>query len=471
MSLDIGWPDVWRFAIAIGLLMLLGRGVLTLFVRDLALGSIERLALSFLIGAGGVSLLSFWLSPFFTVISARWLVSLVTCGLVLCAWWRRRGAAARPDSVTRPRDAAPAWVRTMLWTGIALQCAALIVVAAHTPLGWDGLINFEMKARMAFLNEPSGRVPFEYLSDPSRTWSHPGYPLLVPLTEFWIYSWIGAAHQGLVKLLFPAFYLSLVGLFYGISSRLMPRSLALLGCVALGLLPSLAIGPGAAMTGYADVPLAAAAFGAVSFAYLALRTGARDYFVLAALLSALAVWTKREGTLIAAYVLVAVVLARTVQAHRDGRRPMQALAGTWWLLAVPAIVAGPWLWLQRRYGMTDHDFSPVTLGILSANLSRLPAIVRLVARELLLPGHWALLWPAFGMTLLLAGRRLRDGAEQFLLGAVVVPMALYTSVFLFSSWTVFAEHVGTALPRLIIPLAPIALFVTIRHLRACLAAA
>jgi hypothetical protein len=41
-------------------------------------------------------------------------------------------------------------------------------------------------------------------------------------------------------------------------------------------------------------------------------------------------------------------------------------------------------------------------------------------------------------------------------------------IFVFSSWPDFTEHVGTALPRLIIPLAPVALFSTVCHLGDCL---
>lgn len=470
MNADISGSDATGLVLALGLLLCLGRAILALSVREIALGRTEVWALSFLLGAGGISLLIFWLSPVFGIVPARWLLSLITVGLVLLASARGRRLPPRTNDakLASNRGVEPRWLQRALSVAIGVQCAALVLMALQTSLGWDGLINFEIKARIAFANRPSGRLPLAYLSDASRAWSHPGYPLLVPLTEFWLYSWIGYAHQGLVKLLFPAFYLSLGGLFYGVSSRLMPKSHALLGWFALGLLPLPAIGPGAAITGYADVPLAAAGFGAISFTYLALRTGIRDYFVLAALLSSLAVWTKREGALLAAYVLIAAVVARAVQARREERPPFATAGTVWWLLAAPAIVAGPWAWLQRGSGVPDLDFSPVTLGTLSANVSRLPIVVRFLARELVLPGHWGLLWPAFAMTLVLSTRRLRDVSERFLLGAVLIPMGLYTSVFVFSAWPTFTDHVGTALPRLLISLAPVALLVTIRHLRECL---
>jgi hypothetical protein len=465
VSINASWSEVFGIVAAISLLLLLGRALLTLFVREIRLGWPEVWALSFLLGAGGVSLLLFWLSPLFSVVPARWLVSMTTLGLALFAWLRSAKHRRRTDGALGVPGGEPRWILAALSVGIAVQCIALTVVALQTSLGWDGLMNFEIKARMAFANQPSGRIPLEYFSDASRPWSHPGYPLLLPLTEFWTYSWIGHPHQGLIKLLFPAFYLSLAGLFYGALRRLLTQRDALLGCFALGLLPSLAIGPGAAITGYADVPLAAAGFGCVAFAYFALRTGARSYFVVTALLSATAAWTKREGAILAVYVAVAVTIVQAVRAHREGRSLTTEMRHVWWLFVGPALAIGPWWLLQSWYSVPDQDFVTVTLSGLHANISRVPVIAGLFAHELIRPGHWGLLWPAFAVTLMLSVRRLRDGCELFLVGAVLLPMGAYASSFIFSAWSRYTEHVGTALPRLLISLAPVALAVTICHLR------
>ena len=470
MSLDATWREVGGLAIALGLLLLVGRAVLSLGARGLAGEWPERLALSFLVGAGTISLLGFWLSPLFGLVPAQWLLSLVAVGLAVVAWRRRRTVPHTSSSAsTAPLDTAERrWLTKVLTAGIALQAAALLFVAMQTSLGWDGLLNMELKAHLAFVNEPSGQLPPGYLSDESRVWSHPGYPLLVPLTEVWLYDWIGRPHQGLIKLLFPIFYLSLAGLFYGALRRVMLRTPALVGCAALGLLPMLAIGPGAAITGYADVPLAAVLFGAVSYGFFALRGGDRTDVALAVLLASLALWTKREGAVLAAYVVLALAGARAAGALHRGQTPFDAARRGLALLVVPALVAVPWTLMQRLHGLPDPDLSPVTVGTLAANVSRFPAILQLLARELTLPGHWAALWPAFAFTLVLSWRRLREPAELFLAGAVVVPLAVYATIFVFSSWPEYTEHVGTALPRLVIPLAPLALFATIRHLRASL---
>ena len=414
-----GRAEVLGLIMAFVLLLVLGWSVLALCVRVIELRWTERWALYFLLGAGAISLLTFWLSPLFSLIPVQWLLSVVTIGLGLFTYWRRGGQRA---GIALPRfdDTQPRWLSELLILGIFVQCAALVLVALQTPLGWDGLMNFELKARIAFANDPAGRLPLAYLSDTSRTWSHASYPLLVPMTEHWVYAWVGSAHQGFVKPLFPAFYLSLAGLFYGALCRMMPRSPALAGVFALGLLPSLAIGPGAAISGYADVPLAASAFGAVAFAYLGLRTGARDYFVLAGLLLSVAVWTKREGLILAAYVIAAVVTASIALARQRSSVPM--VRGVRWLVLTPAIVAGSWEWLQRMVAAPDGDFLPVSFETLWSHISRVPIIAGLLGRELVLLGHWALLWPVFAVTVLLSIPRLCDTSERFLVGAVAIPL-------------------------------------------------
>ena len=79
-------------------------------------------------------------------------------------------------------------------------------------LGWDGLFVWEFKARLAAIS--GGSIPQTYYQDPARAWSHPDYPLLLPLSEAWIYMWLDRPDQHLVKILFPLFYVAMVGLLF-----------------------------------------------------------------------------------------------------------------------------------------------------------------------------------------------------------------------------------------------------------------
>jgi hypothetical protein len=454
MIVNASWGEIAGAFTAMALLVLFGRIMLALFVDERALHWTERWAASLLVGSAGVSLTVLWCGPLFDLVPVRWVVCLLMLGAGVLARHRRR-RLPRLDASIPPEEIG--WVDLALSAGIALQGLALLTMALQTSLGWDGLMNYEIKARILLDNQPSGRFPLSYLSDQSRVWSHQGYPLLVPLTEFWVYRWVGGAHQTLVKLLFPAFYLSLAGFLYGALRRTGGRRIALAGCLALGFVPSLAVGSGAAIYGYCDVPLAAAVLGSSAFAARGLRTGARRDFVMAALLSSSAVWTKREGVLFAAYLAIAVILIQWLRARREGEWIGPGLLTTGWLALGPAVVIAPWWALLAWHGVPDPDFVGFSVEHLRANLDRVPVIAASLARELVRPGHWGLLWPAFGLGLLASAPRVRDEAEWLVPGAVILAMGAYGCSFIFSAWTPFTEHVGTALPRLLIPLAPLAL--------------
>jgi hypothetical protein len=334
------------------------------------------------------------------------------------------------------------------------QFAVLGAAAMWTPLGWDGLFNFELKARLAFEHSPSGQMPAAYFGDPTRVWSHQRYPLLVPFTEFWIYSWLGRVDQAAVKIVFPIFYCSLVALVCGAVRRLADRRSALLTAVALGCVPALTLLPGAA-SGYADVPLAASAAGAVCFAFAALRANDPRHANLAAGLLAVAVWTKAEGMILAA----AIGLAACAAAAAASRARLSAL------LWVPAVALAPWHVALALYrAQPAGDFRALTLADFGSAAGTLAVVCPAVVRELMRPGHWGLIWPAFfaSVLVMMAARR-TTRADWFVVASVLAPLGLYALVYLFSAWPDVREHVGFSLPRLLVALAPVAVFFVVRR--------
>jgi hypothetical protein len=210
------------------------------------------------------------------------------------------------------------------------------------------------------------------------------------------------------------------------------------------------------------VPLAAASFGALMFTLLALTTGTPDAARVAGVLSATAVWTKQEAMVLAAYLALGALLWEWSRRSDQGRMIRLRLLAP--LLVLPLSVALLWLGFQFRYGLPDQDFQRVTPGILAANLAKLPEIAFWFLQELFNRPHWGFLWPAFALTVPLGIWRGFRRPEVFLFGAIAIPVAAYAGVFLFSAWPSLADHIRTSFPRLLIPLAPIALLLTINAL-------
>ena len=109
-------------------------------------------------------------------------------------------------------------------------------------------------------------------------------------------------------------------------------------------------------------------------------------FVLAALLAALAAWTKAEGLLLALCLGCVVAAASTLVPRQSsvGRVPPWVFTAIVW---VPLLVLSPWMLLQARYGMPQVDFPSFSPGVALARLHLLPKILAMMARELLRPGR------------------------------------------------------------------------------------
>ena len=434
--------DVMLVSVALVTLTAFGYAVTLLLARDTVFDWFERLALAYIVGIGVASMLWMVFAPAYSIVSPVMLISAIawiTTAMVV------RGAGAVSGfgrTVSNHRTASGRWTRVLVVV-LAIELVALTAASLRSGLGFDAVFNFEIKARLAFENAVRGQIPLAYFSDESLAWSHPRYPLLVPFAEFWVYAWLGRVDQAFAKIVFPLYYVALVCVTGGAVRRMAGGIAALLTVVALGTLPAMTVIPGAA-SGYAEIPLAAALMGAVSCALIAARTGERHMFWMAGLLSATAVWTKAEG------IVLSMCLGLAAAAFA-GRKAIP-------IVAAPLAVFLPWLLFQHLYGIPESDFPSLSPLVALSHLDRAGTIAQLVVRELVTPGHWGTLWPAFAV-LWLAGlfHGSRDHASSMLAAVVILPLCVYPAIYLFSSWSDVEGHVRTSFIRLLVPIAPIAL--------------
>src|SRR5262249_47433999 len=241
---------------AIGLTMAAGLGLVVL-LAPARLYSHEYVALSWLFGSMSVSF-GLWLcSFFFHGLALQSAMSLLCLCLGTIAFVRRKGhGSIRLTTSDR-----------VLWALLLVQFVAVFYCSFKHTLGWDGLLNWEFKARIAY--ESGGSLPSTYFADQERAFSHPEYPLGIPNLELWFYLWLGEANQFWIKAIFPLFYaagaLLLISLVERFSGR---RILALISGLLFFFVPQFLVNPGAAVTGYADFPVAIYYLGAIGFLVL-----------------------------------------------------------------------------------------------------------------------------------------------------------------------------------------------------------
>ena len=117
---------------------------------------------------------------------------------------------------------------------------------------------------------------------------------------------------------------------------------------------------------------------------------------------------------------------------------------------------GAWrLYLNATHALQAADFLPFNLETFRTHLNRvLPLLSALLAEFYSLP-TWSLFWFIVAVAFLYAVPRMRDPGVIVVLVALITPIVLYLSLYLFSSWPNYLDHVGLSISRLLMQVAPI----------------
>ena len=175
--------------IALFMLMAAGTGLgIALLKHSGKILLAELLPVAWLLGASFVSLALAYLDIFFNGLILQGIVTAACVGLGLHGL---RSLRKKQCTIAWPKPVGA--LEKILCAIILIQFVIVLCLAYRESLGWDGLLVWEIKARYAFLN--GGAMPHRYFTDSTRVFSHPEYPLLLPLTETWVYLWIGDCDQ------------------------------------------------------------------------------------------------------------------------------------------------------------------------------------------------------------------------------------------------------------------------------------
>jgi hypothetical protein len=207
---------------------------------------------------------------------------LVTTGgvalIVRLIWSTRAGEAAPEDTGSH----------SLALGGLglaALQVAVATWMALRSPLAsWDAWSFWALKARMFALGGPRPG----YFHDPVTLYTHPDYPLNLPLAEAALFRLPGNLSLELAALIGPACLAALLLLYYAGLGRLYGHTAAGLATIALAAIPALVT---QAAGGNADVPLALYLGGASLYLLLWWRLRRPLDALLAGLLAGGAIWT------------------------------------------------------------------------------------------------------------------------------------------------------------------------------------
>ncbi|MEK6643064.1 MAG: glycosyltransferase family 39 protein [Planctomycetota bacterium] len=359
-------------------------------------------------------------------------------------------------------------------TVIACICAATSALSLFIgrPHGnWDAWAMWNMRARFLFLAGPDWRLTF----GEEMTGVHPDYPLLQPLVVSRLWVLLGDDSTIIPRLTSSLFTLATAVVLFTSVARLRGMVVA---CVALTILVSSPVVAEEAASQFADMPVAfyfLAATVALTSAVNA-KFGINRLLALAGLCAGCAAWTKNEGVLFTAALLVStfVVMCKSHGLRRAIKSVIVVLAGASPMLLLVAAAKLSFSWKNDLF----HERGMSHLLALLTDASRYRAFGHWFAE--LLPGiisPWmlslmALLIVMSGWTARSPGHTLESIRNPHCLAAALTLTLValgYTLIYLTTPHDI-GWHLRTSLSRLILHLWPSLLFVIFSGasaLRAC----
>ncbi|MCL4558061.1 MAG: hypothetical protein M1491_05435 [Deltaproteobacteria bacterium] len=348
-------------------------GFLLLSILDLrkySKGIIAALVVDYAAGGGIVTLLMFATA----VITGSFNDSLIYV-FVLCLaiiYLTRTGGRTIIKEHKPPYDIAQ---YLSIIPALALVIFILALSYKVVPLGWDTRFIYLFRAKMLFVED---QLRTASLTAPQYSFSHPDYPLHIPLSIAYIYTLLGHVDPGTGKLVLMLYPLTIFLFMYGFLKSTMPAYAAVLSALTFLTLRRVM---GLAYSGI-DVPLALYILIGTSFYYLYIRDDDVHYAILSGLLIGIGAWTKDEGT---AYFMGTAICILLFTRYHLKKTVLMSLRRTIWFLIPGMIFILPWqLFIHLHHFPANWIMNGLSGTSRTTALFRLFKITEYFGREIIL---------------------------------------------------------------------------------------
>ncbi len=288
---------------------------------------------------------------------------------------------------------------------------------------FDSIAMYAIRSKIIYL---SRGIPADFFKNITVNFPNPDYPLLVPLAEVWVYTFLGNLNDLLVKAIFPIYLLSFLIIFFFLLKRFMGRSQALLFTFLLATIPQF---NHFATVGYTDFILAYYYSIALILILLWIKEKSFNLLALSAVFTGFAMWTKNEG--IALCIINLILLALFLIGSFNKRFLGQIII----FILIAILISGPWLVLRTSMRLDNEVLQLTTFNLkrftdISKRLDRIPTILYEFQKQFVGPKKWNIIWILFFVVFFTNFRRAFSDDLKYVTLPIILILFSYGAVYL-----------------------------------------
>ena len=407
----------------------------------------EKMALSYCLGAGLISIEMALLSVFKTKFSVRSIVVWwVPVFVIAFMRYLKNMKSPSQQKSSRERDKLQSLEKFLVF-GISFEVLYAFFRALVKPIeSFDAIAIYALKAKIFYLQHA---IPQNFFSELKNFVPHVEYPLLLPLSETCIYVFLGNLNDLLVKVISPLYYLAILLVFYFLLRRNFGRKISLLFTFLLASIPQF---KDYATNGYADILLAFYYSASFFYLFLWIQKNEKAFLMISFLCSALGMWTKSEGLILIGINMILVIIYIM---SKKGRKSLgQAIP----YLAVSLALIGTFLYIKKIFGVainSDFDNSWAScLPTVVGNMKRIPLILYEYQRQFFGPKKWNIVWILLLLGLIANFKKAFLKDMKFVTLSILLIFLFYALIFMATPQNI-TWHLSTTVSRLFIHFLPI----------------
>jgi hypothetical protein len=409
--------------LAVTVTALIGWGIANMISDRTRLFSFkEKLALSYGLGMGAITLEMLIFHIFGVPFGRMDILMLPLAALAVSAIFFGRNTLPAPK-----RSEPLSFLEKVLAAGISLEVLLAFLRASLKPLeSFDSVAMYAIRSKIIYLN---GMIPHNFFSEITLNYPNPDYPLLVPLAEAWIYTFLGSLNDLLVKMIFPMYFVSFLAVFYFILRRYVSRRNSLVFTFLLATIPQF---NRFAALGYTDLVFAYYHSIGTLYLFVWMKENRTRMLGLAAIFTGLAVFTKNEGIALC-LVNLSLLVIYALFSPRGEKARLARYASIYFLIVL--IVSGPWLALRAANGLENDllEFGAMSARSVAgsfANPDRIMLILYEYQKQFFGPKKWNIVWILFLAGLFLRFKRAFSGQLRYITLSILMALSAYGAVYM-----------------------------------------